>query len=132
MKRLCLPKEKRLITNQQFKAVLDRNLCVRNDLLMLYTAKNSCGYPRLGLSVAKTCGNAVVRNRLKRLLRAVFRHTQDQIPTCFDYLLIISAQWSKKLDKSLSPSQAAKQLRFDQVKASFLSLVAKTAKKIMI
>lgn len=107
-------------------------MCVRNDLLTLYMAKNNCGYPRLGLSVAKTCGNAVVRNRLKRLLRAVFQHTQGQIPTCFDYLFIISPQWPKKLDKSLGSSQAAKQLKFDQVKASFLSLVAKTAKKIII
>ncbi len=121
MKRLCLPKSKRLVRNSQFKDVLGRGLRVSDGVLTLYMARNDCGYPRLGVSVGKFWGNAVVRNRLKRLLREAFRQSQDQIPAGFDYLLMISRSWGKS-DKSGS-REAVKQLTFEQVRASLLALV---------
>jgi len=96
MKRFSFPKKKRLISNEQFKAVLARSRRSSNGLLILYMAENDCGYSRLGVSVGKSHGNAVVRNRLKRLLREVFRQSQDSIPAGFDYLLMISPRRSKK------------------------------------
>ncbi len=122
LKRFSFPKSKRLVSNKEFKGVLARNLCFSNGLLTLFVAENDCGYPRLGVSVGKSCGNAVVRNRLKRLLRAVFRQSQDRIPPNFDYLLMISPQWSNKLDKS-SYKEAIGQLACGQVKTSFLALM---------
>ena len=130
MRRFTFPKKNRLVTNEQFKTVLARNLRVTDGLLMLYVAENNCGYPRLGVSVGKSRGNAVVCNRLKRLLREAFRQSQDQIPSGFDYLLLISSQWSKKLDKSAGPKEAARQLTFEQVKASFLALIDAAVGKI--
>jgi ribonuclease P protein component len=134
MKRLSLAKNKRLVTGRQFKAVLARHLRVSDGLLTLYMAENDCCYPRLGVSVGKSCGGAVVRNRLKRLLRETFRRSQDRIPAGFDYLLMISPQWSKKtclLPKGAANSkEAGRQLTFEQVKASFLALVAEAGSKI--
>jgi len=117
------PKEKRLVSNRQFKAVLARGLRLSNGLLTLCMAENDCGYPRLGVSVSKSCGNAVVRNRLKRLLREAFRQSQDRIPAGFDYLLMISPQWIKKSDEAQSKKDMARQPTFEQVKTSFLALV---------
>jgi ribonuclease P protein component len=121
LKRSSLPKSKRLVRNGQFKDVLDRGLRVSDEVLTLYMAKNDCGHPRLGVSVGKIWGNAVVRNRLKRLLREAFRQSQDQIPADFDYVLMISRNLVKS-DKSGS-KEAVRQLTFEQVRASLLALV---------
>jgi len=130
MKRFSFPKTKRLVSNRQFQAVLARNLRVSNGLLTLYMAENDCGYPRLGVSVGKSCGNAVVRNRLKRLAREAFRQNQDRIPAGFDYLLMISLQRPEKSDNSTEAKKAARQLTFEQVKASFEALINAAVKRI--
>jgi len=130
MKRFSFPKTKRLVSNRQFQAVLARNLRVSNGLLTLYMAENDCGYPRLGISVGKSCGNAVVRNRLKRLLREAFRQNQDRIPAAFDYLLMISPQRPEKSDNSTEGKKAASQLTFARVEASFEALINTAVKRI--
>jgi ribonuclease P protein component len=130
LKQFFFSKKKRLASNKQFEAVLARKVRVANGLLVLYAAENDCGYPRLGVSVGKSCGGAVERNRLKRLLREAFRQSQDRIAPCFDYLLMISPQLSKKLNKSINSKEAVRQLKFEQVKASFLALAATAVGKI--
>jgi ribonuclease P protein component len=42
---------------------------------------------RLGITIPKKTGNAVVRNRWKRLIRESFRTQVHQIPTGFDYIV---------------------------------------------
>ena len=129
MKRYSFPKKKRLVTNRQFGAALNGNLCVSNGLLKLYVAENDCGYARLGVSVGKSCGNAVTRNRLKRLLREAFRRSQDRIATGFDYLVMISPEFFKQSGESTGPKQIVKQLNLEQVENSFLTLAARAVVK---
>ena len=119
MKRLSLPKKKRLVSNKQFKAVMENGRRLNNRVLMLYMAENDCEYSRLGVSVGKSSGNAVVRNRLKRLMREAFRQNQHLIPVGFDYVLMISPRWPKKSNVEKSPKMPT----FEQVEASFLALV---------
>jgi ribonuclease P protein component len=130
LKRFFFSKKQRLVGKKQFEAVLARKVRVANGLLVLYAAENDCGYPRLGISVGKSCGGAIERNRLKRLLREAFRQSQDCIAPGFDYLLMISPQLSKKLNKSINSKKAVRQLKFEQVKASFLALAAAAVGKI--
>jgi ribonuclease P protein component len=128
LKRFTFAKNKRLVSNSQFKEVLARGLRVSDGLLTLYMAKNDCGCSRLGVSVGKSCGGAVVRNRIKRLLREAFRQSQDRIPAGFDYLLMISRSYTKS-DKS-GTKEAIRQLTSQQVRTSFLTLVNTSVRKM--
>ena len=49
--------------------------------------------PRLGLAVPKAAGNAVVRNRIKRKLREIWRAKldADAVPATHDYVLVVRA-----------------------------------------
>ena len=126
LKRFTFAKNKRLVSNSQFKEVLARGRRVSDGLLTLYMAKNDCGHQRLGVSVGKPCGGAVVRNRIKRLLREAFRQSQDRIPADFDYLVMISRSYTKS-DKS-GTKEAIRQLTFQQVRTSLLSLVKRAGR----
>ena len=48
--------------------------------------------PRLGCTVPKVVGNAVERNRLKRLIREAFRRTRDRLPE--GCVLVVNAKRS--------------------------------------
>jgi len=125
LKRYLFRKRQRLVTNEQFRAVLARKCSVRNDLFRLYMAKNTCGRPRLGVSAGRSCGSSVTRNRLKRLAREVFRHQQHDIPAGFDYLLIFSRKMSKK--SKLGRHPGASGVTFKELTKALLESAARAA-----
>lgn len=86
--RFTFPQTHRLKTPAQFKAVYDRKRSVSDGVLVLYAKENELPHSRVGLSVSRKVGNAVVRNRYKRLFREAFRLLQHELPTGLDFILI--------------------------------------------
>jgi len=82
------PQKLRLKTPAEFKAVYDRKRSVSDGVLVVYAAPNGLPHPRVGLSVSRKVGNAVVRNRWKRLLREAFRLSQHTLTAGLDFVLI--------------------------------------------
>ena len=132
MKRFSFPKTKRLVTNGQIKAVLVRKIRFTDGFMIMHIAENDCKIARLGIAVNRSLGSAVVRNRLKRLIREAFRLNQQQIPAGFDYLFMFSPAWQDKLSKSAAIDEIVnngKSLKFEQVKDSVMALIAKAFRK---
>jgi len=125
---MSIPKSQRLTSHQQFKSVLDRGRRAGDGLLTLYVAPNERGHARLGVSVGRSSGNAVVRNRLKRLLREAFRHSLDRIPPGFDYVLMISPALSRKLKQRPEGARTLHGLGTERMQKSLLALAATAAR----
>ncbi|MGI9246082.1 MAG: ribonuclease P protein component [Steroidobacteraceae bacterium] len=75
------PRASRLTDKPQFDAVHRQGQRASDALFMVITRPNDAGRARLGLAVGiKAAGNAVQRNRIKRLVRESFRHRQQDLP----------------------------------------------------
>ena len=84
-----MKKTYRIKKNKEFQLVFKHGSAVANRQLVLYVLKKpDQPFFRIGLSVSKRIGNAVTRNRVKRLIRESFCHLQETIPPGFDFVVI--------------------------------------------
>ena len=80
-RRLQFGAELRLRSKPQFDAVYASGRRVDDRFFGVRVKPNGLSHARIGLAVAvKTAGNAVLRNRLRRLVRESFRLAQHQLP----------------------------------------------------
>lgn len=74
--------------NRDFKRLYYKGGCVGSDILVIYYKKNSLKYSRLGITVGKKVGGAVVRNRVKRLIRESYRLMEDNLSIGYDIVIV--------------------------------------------
>ena len=80
--------------------------------LVLIHEPNSGPTSRLGVTVSKRIGNAVVRNRVKRLLREAFRHHRAKVQPTTD-LVIIAKPGAETLTYAQVATEFARALDLD-------------------
>lgn len=78
----------RILSGRRFSQIYDFRASSADANLIVYSAPNEFDFPRLGLSIGRKHGNAVKRNRTRRLLRESFRLSQHDLAAGFDFVLI--------------------------------------------
>ena len=78
------PKSVRIRRQAEFDMVYQRNVFAADDVLVVRARRNDLGLTRLGISVGRKVGNAVVRNRWKRIIREAFRKQRLDLPVGLD------------------------------------------------
>ena len=79
--------------------------------LVLYARKNRLGCNRIGITVSKKLGHAVIRNRTRRRLREIYRLNEEKFQPGWDIVVVARSR--------------AVDARFDRLTKSYLTLAKK-------
>ncbi|MGI6623293.1 MAG: ribonuclease P protein component [Acetivibrionales bacterium] len=77
-----------LTKNKEFQRVYSRGKYAASALLVIYVLQNNLSITRLGITTSKKVGNAVKRNRLRRLIRENARLLYDHLEKGFDVVIV--------------------------------------------
>ncbi|OYD07915.1 ribonuclease P protein component [Paludifilum halophilum] len=84
-----MQKEHRLKRRNDFRRAFRTGTSTANRQFVVYrSARKETGPVRIGISVSRKVGNAVVRNRIKRLAKEITRQWTDHLPKSTDIILI--------------------------------------------
>ncbi|HYL10020.1 MAG TPA: ribonuclease P protein component [Candidatus Acidoferrales bacterium] len=103
----------RLLRSAEFTAVYRGGRRRASAQLTAFVRANGLGHSRVGISVKKALGGAVVRNRIKRRIREILRRNFSEIPSGWDIVI--------------HPRSSAARAEFSALTAELLRLVQTAA-----
>lgn len=76
--------------NSDFRRVYYRGKSCARPALVVYAMKNRVGICRVGITVSKKIGNAVERNRSRRIIRAAFQQVmgKEELKGSYDFVFV--------------------------------------------
>ena len=77
-----------LKTNPDFRRLYNRGISITDPALVIYYSKNRAGICRIGITTGKKIGNAVERNRSRRVLKEAFRSVCPQVKPQYDIVIV--------------------------------------------
>lgn len=74
--------------NYEFRRIYRRGKSAVSPYMVVYCLKNRAGGSRLGVTVSKKLGHAVVRNRVRRRIRELYRLNRDKMLPGWDIIVV--------------------------------------------
>lgn len=94
--------------NKEFQLVYKNGKSYANKYLVMYIVNNKTNKNRVGISVSKKVGNSVVRHRITRLIREVYRLNEEAFMNGLDIVIIARVN--------------AKNREYEEIESAFLHL----------
>ncbi|RKD68086.1 ribonuclease P protein component [Sinobaca qinghaiensis] len=111
-----MKKMHKLKKNHEFSMVFDKGSSYANRQFVLYVLKKPAQSEyRVGVTVSRKLGNAVTRNRMKRLLREVLKELDDFLDPKKDYVIIAR--------------KPALEMEYEELKKSFKHVLRKSGSR---
>jgi ribonuclease P protein component len=104
----CFPATQRIRKRREFQEIQaqGRRFSTPSFTLLVYARGDASG-PRLGITVSRKVGRAVLRSRTKRLIREAFRATRDMWPSDCDLVIIAHRAGELSLQRVVDEWRAA-------------------------
>lgn len=83
-----MKKTKTLKLNRDFRRLYYRGKNIVCGYVIVYVLKNRFHINRFGITCSKNVGKAVVRNRIKRLIRESYRLSEKQLKCGYDIVIV--------------------------------------------
>lgn len=83
-----LRRSERLATRREYDLVFRAGSSVGGGLLVVYARRSGLAWSRLGLSVSRRVGSAVMRSLARRRIREAFRRSKSLLPQGFDFVCV--------------------------------------------
>ena len=74
--------------NKDFLRLYRNGKAIASKACICYFIKNNCPYNRIGFTTSKKIGNAVCRNRSRRIIKAAYRELEMDFPIGFDIVFV--------------------------------------------
>lgn len=109
--------------NYEFSRVFNKGSFYVGRHIIVYALPNKLSSNRMGISASKKAGNAVIRNKKKRLIRECYKHYEDFMKSGYD--IVIAARSEQTVPKYVAILKEFKYLLkkvqvFDQEKYNCL------------
>lgn len=83
--------EDRILRSSDFDRIYRNGKRLTSAAFAIFVLPNEAGRSRLGLTVTRKFGGAVLRNRSKRVIREIFRNNRETFGDSLDYVVNVRA-----------------------------------------
>ena len=84
-----MKKRERIKNKIEFDNFIKKTRYIKNNYFILHSKEKLEANPRFGIAVGTKVGGAVVRNRLKRQVRAIINTEKDLFWSNKDYIIVV-------------------------------------------
>mgnify|MGYP003275765165 FL=1 len=74
--------------NKDYRRIYAKGKSFVTPQVVIYTFKNRLGILRVGITTSKKIGNAVMRNRSRRIIREAVRHVSPRVKKGYDLVFV--------------------------------------------